>query len=81
MKIKKGGKDMNCARINKILIPLAAIMCVIAAVTVMMPSPPVVNPDAPAPRIVLHVPKELRPPNLLITLEKPDLSGGIALQG
>lgn len=72
---------MNCAWINKILVPLAAVMCVIAAVTVMALSAPVVNPDAPAPRIVVPIQMKVIPPNLLITLEKPDLSSGIVLQG
>ncbi len=65
---------MNCARINKILIPLAAIMCVIAAVTVMMPSPPVVNP------IALPARQVIKRPNQLITLEKP-INGAILQQG
>lgn len=68
---------MNCARINKFLIPLAAIMCVIAAVTVMMPSPPVVNPDAHSPRWLITLEK---PTQQLTTLEKP-VNGGMILLG
>ncbi len=65
---------MNCARINKFLVPLAVIMCIIAAATVMMPSPPVVNPDArPARQMITR-------PNQLITLEKP-VNGAILQQG
>ena len=68
---------MNYARINKILIPLAAIMCIIAAVTVMMPSPPVVNPDAHSPRQLITLE---RPAQQLTTLEKP-VNGGMILLG
>ena len=65
---------MNCTRINKILVPLVAIMCVIAVVKVMMPSPPVVNPLAlPARQVIKR-------PNQLITLEKP-IDGGILQLG
>ena len=65
---------MNCTRINKILVPLAAIMCVIATVTVIMPSAPVVNPEALPSRQVI------KRPNQLITLEKP-IDGGILQLG
>lgn len=65
---------MNCIRINKVLVPLAAIMCIIAAVTVLMPSPPIVNPDArPARQVIMR-------PNQLITLEKL-INGGIMMLG
>ena len=65
---------MNCTRIIKILVPLTAIMCIIAAVMVMMPSPPVVNPLAlPARQVIKR-------PNQLITLEKP-INGAILQQG
>ena len=65
---------MNCTRINKVLVPLAAIMCIIAAVTVVMPSPPVVNPLAlPARQVIKR-------PNQLITPEKP-IDGGILQLG
>jgi hypothetical protein len=49
-------------------------MCIIAAVTVVMPSPPVVNPLAlPARQVIKR-------PNQLITLEKP-IDGGILQLG
>ncbi len=75
---------MICARINKILVPLAAIMCVIAAVTVLMPSPPVVNPDArPARQLnqLQHYMRPLEKPSYrLTTMEKP-ANGGIVIEG
>ena len=65
---------MTCARINKVLVPLAAITCVIAAVMVMTPSPPIVNPQArPARQIIMF-------PDQLITLEKP-INGGVQRWG
>ncbi|MBQ6480139.1 MAG: hypothetical protein IJI45_03380 [Anaerolineaceae bacterium] len=65
---------MICARINKVLVPLATIMCVIAIVMVMMPSPPIVNPNTQPVRQVI------KRPDQLITLEKP-INGTIQQQG
>ena len=65
---------MICARINKILVPLAAIMCIIAIVMVMTPSPPIVNPNTQPFRQVITR------PNQLITLEKP-INGDIIHRG
>ena len=75
---------MNYARINKILIPLAAIMCIIAAVTVMMPSPPVVNPDArPARQLnqLQHYMRPLEKPSYRLTTMGKPANGGIVIEG
>ena len=75
---------MICARINKILVPLAAIMSIIAVVLVMTPSPPVVNPDArPARQLnqLQHYMRPLEKPSYrLTTMEKP-ANGGIIIEG
>ena len=75
---------MICARINKLLVPLAAIMSIIAVVLVMTPSPPVVNPDArPARQLdrLQHYMRPLEKPSYrLTTMEKP-ANGGIIIEG